>query len=91
MPIVPILELEKRLDFLLEGGLGNEAHAAVHFLAVLQEDNGGDVPHAKSHGQVFVLLHVAFADDDPSVEVLCQFLDDGCQTLARATPCCPLR
>ena len=39
--------------------------------------------------QLFVLLDVAFADDDLAVILLGKFADDRSQHAARTAPCCP--
>ena len=81
--------LQHGLDLLFEDWSGNKTYAAVHFLAVLDEDNGRDVADSEAHGEDFVLFYIAFADDGQSVVVLSQFLNDGGEALTGAAPCCP--
>ena len=81
--------LQQGLDLLFQYGLGLCAYQLANLLSVLEEQDGGDVADAELYCQLFVLLDVAFADDDLAVILLGKFADDRSQHAARTAPCCP--
>ena len=68
-----VLRLEQRAEFLVEGGLGGGTYELVDEFAVFEEEDGGDVAHAELHGEVFLFVDIALADNDAAVVVVGQF------------------
>ena len=81
--------LKQCLDLLCEGCLGGCTYGLVYYLAVLDEDDGGDVAYAKLAGEVVVVVNVALADNNTSFILLGQGFDVGSNFFLGSTPCSP--
>lgn len=78
--------LQKGVELIGEAVLGHSSHALVLQLAVLEEEDGGDVTDAEAGGDVGAFLDVGFADSHAAIILLGDFVDYGGELLARPTP-----
>lgn len=78
--------LQQSVEFLGQGALLDSAHALVFQLAVFEEEYGGDVADAEAGGDVGHFFDVGFADGGAAFVVIGNFLHDGGEGFAGATP-----
>ena len=81
--------LEQRAEFLIECCLRGGTDKLVNELTVLEEQDGGDVAHAKLNGKILFLVNIAFSYHDAAIVVICQLGDDGAYHAAGSTPRSP--
>lgn len=81
--------LQQRLKLLLQFCLCCCTYKLVYNLTVLDEQYCRNVADAKLHGDVVVLLYVAFTNNDLAFVLVSQLLNDRCDGTARTTPCSP--
>jgi hypothetical protein len=86
---VGVGRLHVRDEELAQLGLGGHALLHGHALALLEEHQHRDVLHSLGLGQGAVLLDVQLGDGQPARVVLGEFVQDGREPIAGATPIGP--
>ena len=71
---------------LLQLILREEAHAAFGFLLRSEVEQGGDVVYLQGAGEIFVVIHVDFVNEEGAVILLQQLVKDGSKAFARPAP-----
>lgn len=82
--------LQQCIDFCLDGIFRSCPYEfVVHLAAGLDEYDERDISYREFHGEVVVLVDIAFADDYLAFILFGELFDDGGQRAARTAPFCP--